>query len=33
VAREPAAEEAAQEADEGPLVKADADDVDAAEKP
>ena len=28
LAREPAAEEAAQEADEGPLVKSEADDVD-----
>ena len=35
LAREPAAEEAAQEADEGPLVKSDADDIDQveAEKP
>ena len=35
LAREPAAEEAAQEADEGPLVKSDADEVDQveAEKP
>lgn len=31
LAREPAAEEAAQEADEGPLVAAEADDVDEAE--
>ena len=31
LAREPAAEEAAQEADEGPLVKSDADDIDQVE--
>jgi predicted PurR-regulated permease PerM len=30
LAREPAAEEAAQESDEGPLVKAEADDVESA---